>query len=74
MLETLRRNYDLVLVDLGHGDDKGRHAELLDPLRSALDAVLVVHNVEEVPQGDLRRVCRGLSRAGAELAVVENFV
>ncbi len=75
LLEMLRHAYDMVLVDLGHGDPDGGHQELLDAVRSRLDAVLVVHKVDEVPQVELRRVCRTLLRSGkAKLAVVENFV
>ncbi len=75
LLEELRRNYDVVLVDLGRGRPSSSHADLLASLRSRLDAVLVVHNVGEVPTSELERACQRLSRAGkAELAVVENFV
>jgi MinD-like ATPase involved in chromosome partitioning or flagellar assembly len=74
-LEEFRRSYDAVLVDLGQGHSGGTHAELLASLQSRLDAVLVIHNIGQVPTVELERVCRGLSRAGkAELAVVENFV
>lgn len=74
-LEELRRNYDLVLVDLGCGDPDGNYAGLLASVRSRLEAILVIHNVGDVPTKELKRVCQRLSRAEkAELAVVENFV
>jgi Mrp family chromosome partitioning ATPase len=74
-LEELRRNYDVVLVDLGCVDPDGGHAELLASVRSRLDAILVIHNVGDVPAKELKRVCHRLSRAEkAVVAVVENFV
>jgi Mrp family chromosome partitioning ATPase len=74
-LDTLRRGYDVVLVDLGRGQSGGGCADLLPSLRSQLDLTVVVHNVGEVPLTELRQVCRTLSRTGtAALAVVENFV
>jgi Mrp family chromosome partitioning ATPase len=74
-LELLRKHYDMVLVDLGHGDADGPRRELLSAMRSGLDAILVVHKADEVPHAELRRVCRTLSRTGkAKLAIVENFV
>jgi len=74
LLEPLRRTYDHVLVDLGHGAQHHRRAARLASLRACLDLVLVVHNVREVPATELSQLCGELSKGGkARLAIVENF-
>jgi hypothetical protein len=74
-ISTLRDHYDLVLVDLG----TSRKSEHAVPTFSAaepwIDAVILVHNVRNTPQGELNQASARLREAGIpEVAVVENCV
>ena len=47
---------------------------LLSPSPSWIDAVVLVHNVQQTPQAELDKATARLRRVGiSEIAVVENF-
>jgi Mrp family chromosome partitioning ATPase len=74
-IQTLRDNYDLVLVDLGVAWKEDHVPSLLASERAWVDAVLLVHNVRRVPQADLNEVSGQLQQVGiSDVAVIENFV
>jgi Mrp family chromosome partitioning ATPase len=75
-IETLRRHYEMVLVDFGPLEDIRQfgHAMARTP-GGKIDAVLLVHNRRITPDEALTEVEQRLGAAGIAVAgVIENFV
>jgi Mrp family chromosome partitioning ATPase len=75
-LNTLRKNYDLVLMDLGPLESPQSLGDLTTGgLNCRIDAVTVVHKVGKVLATCLPAVRQSLASAGVVIAgVIENFV
>ena len=75
-LETLRKNYDLVLLDLGPLENPRSIGDLaIGGLNCRIDAVTVVHKVGKILATCLPAVRQSLAAAGvAVTGVIENFV
>lgn len=74
-IAALRRQYDLVLIDLGAmPGEAGGGAWPAEPDVRWVDAVVLVHNVRSTPAAELERARRWFGAAGVvEAGVVENF-
>lgn len=74
-METLRRHYDLVLIDLGAmPGEAGSGAWPAEPDVRWVDAVVLVHDVRSTPAAELEQARRRFHGAGiVEVGVVENF-
>jgi Mrp family chromosome partitioning ATPase len=75
-LDTLRKNYDLVLLDLGPLENPRSMGDLASGgLNCRIDAVTVVHKVGKILATCLPAVRQSLAAAGvAVTGVIENFV
>jgi Mrp family chromosome partitioning ATPase len=75
-LNTLRKNYDMVLMDLGPLENPQSLSNLTTGgLNCRIDAVTIVHKVGKVLATCLPAVRQALSLAGVAIAgVIENFV
>jgi len=75
-LNTLRKNYDLVLMDLGPLENPQSLGDLTSGgLNCRIDAVTVVHKVGKILATSLPAVRQSLASAGvAVTGVIENFV
>jgi Mrp family chromosome partitioning ATPase len=75
-LNTLRNNYDLVLLDLGPLDNPRSLADLAaGGLNCRIDGVVVIHNAGKVLAVSMPAVRQSLAAAGVTvIGVVENFV
>jgi Mrp family chromosome partitioning ATPase len=75
-LDTLRKNYDLVLMDLGPLEIPQSLGDLTSGgLNCRIDAVAVVHKVGKILATCLPAVRQSLASAGVAVAgVIENFV
>ncbi len=75
-LNTLRKNYDLVLMDLGPLENPRSFGDLTaGELHRAIDAVILVHNVGKTPAAGLLPVQHFLASVGVPvIGVIENFV
>ena len=75
-LQTLRRSYDLVLVDLGPPGAAADGEDLpAEAVAGAIDAVVLVHDVRSTSPEELARLQERLAAAGiAQAGVAENFV
>jgi Mrp family chromosome partitioning ATPase len=75
-IALLRRQYDLVLIDLGRLDTAStKAAAVLQAARQWVDCAVVVHNVRTTPQSEVDYLRRRLREMGiAEAGVAENFV
>jgi Mrp family chromosome partitioning ATPase len=75
-LNTLRKNYDLVLMDLGPLENPQSLGDLITGgLNCRIDALMVVHKVGKVLATCLPAVRQSLASAGVAVAgVIENFI
>ena len=75
-IETLRKHYEMVLVDPGPLEDIGPIGDALARTAGGkIDALLLVHNQRITPEEDLDEVERRLTAAGIAVAgLIENFV
>lgn len=74
-LDTLRRCYDLVLVDLGQTGGGADDGPSVSCPHSWIDAIVLVQDVRTTPQADVIDVVRRAEAVGpVPLGVVENFV
>ncbi len=75
-LETLRKNYDLVLLDLGPLESPQSLGDLTSGgLNCRIDAVTIVHKTGKILATCLPTVRQSLASAGAAvIGVIENFV
>jgi len=72
-LDVLRKNYDLVLVDLGEFDE-GIGDGPTQTMVGWIDAVVLVHNIRSTSNEELSRTRRRATEAGfVEAGIVENF-
>jgi len=73
---TLRKHYDLVLVDLGEVEHRTQvEAAAVRAVPRWVDAVVLVQDVRSTPQGEIAAVSQRVGAEGiANFGVVENFV
>ena len=74
-LQTLRRSYDAVLIDLGPWEGSILTGPSPAEAIAGVDAVVVVHNVASTSASHLDELQRRLARSGiAPAGIVQNFV
>jgi Mrp family chromosome partitioning ATPase len=75
-LNTLRKNYDLVLLDLGPLENPRSLGDLCGGgLNCRVDAVMLVHRAGKVPATCMPQARQALATSGAAvIGIIENFV
>ncbi len=73
MIDVLRRNYDMVLVDMGSCLTAGAIVETAGPAGWWADRAILVRNRRRTPSSDVDAAAQRLQSTGADVGIVENF-
>ncbi|MCR4414486.1 MAG: hypothetical protein NUV77_18865 [Thermoguttaceae bacterium] len=73
MIEVLRRNYDVVLVDIGSCSTAGAIVDAAGNAGWWADRAILVQKRRRAPSSDVDAAVQRLQSTGAEVGIVENF-